>query len=769
MKRFRDKFRHQSNLRGFSLMEVLIGIAIFAIGMLALASLQGALTRSTAEAKVRTTAVNIAERIIEGQRGFALVSTGGFSFSSIVDVPINTLFFDSSMTRNPASGDEVGVIYTVTQDVTDYYYNLASDVDPDANAFTTVAPTGAINADYKTVLVTVAWNDDRNFVIDEGNQTEGNLGGGFVQVSATISNISVGAALKVAEEEDRDIIAPKIVYTPGLNPDIVSLDLGGDKFKESLTPEPKVFRDNLETRFDVVTYSQPAGGDALFLRREEFVAVSCECTLRPKNEANPGKTPTVWAGDEYTAPDLVTKAYGEVIGNVAQSSLCEACCRDHHDGGDNALYDPSRPDTEYADDGDHIHYSKDGGGLVAAAVGDDYVEACKLVRMDGFFRVGQDFRLEGLNTFPEDFLITQDEVQDYSTYVTEEVYIKDDLTTYVPAAMSIGDGYQLNANPPNVETAPRTPSSGDAPANPLTLGYTNLPTSTNAEFQQLRSRSIYIDNLSSDLRLTITCIEGKTTAELVADPSVCDRGEVKLDKTGSFNILEIIPFFEIQTTFLNDWQKETMGGGEFTLTNDVVTTSDVNGPTHSRGFVTKVTTGGRDMVHTIVNRGVIGLTATEQINNIDYVLPTGSGWPPGDIEVIIGADLTGPSGRTITGTLRSEVGGLKAANITITATNAICNYIKSSGVFTCFIPSSTNTPKITLSGIDKPPKTIFLCSSHQYGSPIELPVKNPNVAGSTKEVDLTNAQPVPGNPDGSVYNLWMTEDTCPVAPVTGLP
>ena len=73
MKEFRDQFHHQAMQRGFTLMEVLIGIAIFAIGMLALASLQGALTRSTAEAKVSTTAVDIAEQIIEGQRGFAQV------------------------------------------------------------------------------------------------------------------------------------------------------------------------------------------------------------------------------------------------------------------------------------------------------------------------------------------------------------------------------------------------------------------------------------------------------------------------------------------------------------------------------------------------------------------------------------------------------------------------------------------------------------------------------------------------------------------------
>lgn len=103
MKILRDKFRHRDSQRGFSLMEVLIGIAIFAIGMLALASLQGALTRSTAEAKVRTTAVNIAEQMIEGQRGFAAVLTGGaFSFEDIVDVTSGSpIIFDSEMTRNP--------------------------------------------------------------------------------------------------------------------------------------------------------------------------------------------------------------------------------------------------------------------------------------------------------------------------------------------------------------------------------------------------------------------------------------------------------------------------------------------------------------------------------------------------------------------------------------------------------------------------------------------------------------------------------------------
>ena len=176
------------NLRqhGFSLLEVLIGIAIFTIGMLALASLQGALTRSTVEAKVRSTAVNIAEQIIETQRGFSQVSSadGVVAYNDITDITSDSpLIFDSTMTRDP--DNPVGVIFTVTQEVTDYYYNLVGD------SFTTTQPADINNSVYKTVSVSVSWNDDRNFVIDEGKETSDNLGGGQLVVAATISALSV--------------------------------------------------------------------------------------------------------------------------------------------------------------------------------------------------------------------------------------------------------------------------------------------------------------------------------------------------------------------------------------------------------------------------------------------------------------------------------------------------------------------------------------------------------------------------------------------------
>ena len=65
----------KANSRGFSLVEVLVGILIFALGMMALAQLQGNLAKNSTDSNARTVAINIAEEVIESARKFSQITS----------------------------------------------------------------------------------------------------------------------------------------------------------------------------------------------------------------------------------------------------------------------------------------------------------------------------------------------------------------------------------------------------------------------------------------------------------------------------------------------------------------------------------------------------------------------------------------------------------------------------------------------------------------------------------------------------------------------
>ena len=737
-----NKFKISIHQTGFSLMEVLVGIAIFVIGMLALASMQGALTRSTVEAKVRTEAVNIAEETIEAQRGFNQVaSTGGtFAYGDIVDGT-------QSVTRN-------NVTYTVTRDVTDLYYDLLTDT------FTATVPTGATTSDYKTVEVTVAWADDRNFVVNEGSErTSASLGGGEIRVTGTIASVSVAAAGKVMAASRRTLEAPPVDYNPGQRPEIISLALGDDKFKESLLPEPDVIRSEslVETRFDVITYSQTNAG-AIFLRREEFMTVSCDCEINapPGDADSGGRRPVVWAGDEYVRGQFVDKPYG-LSANLQQSQFCDECCRDHHDGGshpddhgDTAVNKvaPFKSSTEYNSSGtfrgDHKHWNRSrSGALVEVANdGDLYIEACRLVRQDGYFRVAQDFRQEDLNIFPIDYLDDSAEIGVYSDYATgaASAYAAATYPDYEVTPPCL-DGASCVANPP-MQSAYDAPIATDAAGYPTQMpSWTTLPVGS-ATTQQLRSRGLYLDYLSYDLRqVLLNCVVGTN----VADDSACSNGDVVLDKTGSVNPLELIPFFDVQMTYLNRWNESPIMV-PVEATNEAL--ADHN--THSRGVISKSVDGAMSTVMAKGRRGNLGFTDTQPIDNSFDSYLSGAAmmvWTGG------GTADTGTD-RRVGGGFTESIATLQSSAIEVEGQNgALCDRTPSG--FICKIGSDVLNGRVKIYGYGKDNNDRWACMSPNW-----LPLNSQVINGSNGHIVYELNTLVDPQPEGLDFNVNVQDTAC---------
>jgi type II secretory pathway pseudopilin PulG len=568
-------------MSGFTLLEVVLAIAVFAFGLLALIELQTGLARSSADANTRTVAVNLAEEYLEDARGFTQISA--------VDGN-KRLEYDEILTEGPddvqvGEDSAFGVIYKRNIIVDEYYWDAATE------SFSAEAPVGIVNSDYKTIDIVVMWRD-----IDgaEGETWEdhdsidfGNFGGGIRIVESVPSAPSVLGALVAASREV--VGGPQVVYNPGEQPEIIriTLDGAGGKFKESTTPMPDVIRnETVETWFDVVTYSQAAADvDAIFLRREEFVAITCECELETNPAvANYGRKPTLWNGVDYTEGEKAAKPIGIPVGPEAQQSMfCGVCCGDHHDGAGGGAEDVYRMEN-VGGDADHPHHTRGADGEVIetpVADGEEYLEACRLIRKDGFMRVTQDANQNALIGFPEGYLDFDEGVAGYSAYVTEsagEYYTTGQVSFPQP-------------NPPDVESTHEFPAR-------TALDATTLPTLWVTNSQQMRARAVYTDYLTAAAQSVIDeCFPLEARTEDCPAPNTTTE-------------FEIYPFFDLQMTWLARWNNISMND-LVSVTNEPIETAN----THSRGFLELTSDGaGQSEIAIDSHKDNLGLTATGPID-----------------------------------------------------------------------------------------------------------------------------------------------------------
>jgi type IV pilus modification protein PilV len=409
--------RFNTRATGFSLIEVLVAVVILSIGLLALASLQLSMIRSSSATKAQTIAAALAKERIEQIRAFRSLD----AYRQWTTPAAGTV----ESINDDGTGNLGGLQFTRTTKIKRYVYDKAATVakfvelttaqntltDTAISALNNVdgvtSPQYVLTKDFKRIAVDVTWTGSMNEplrvsmedILDSLDPTE----------SASILGL-VGASSGARKIEEK-------ISDPALDAMVIPIAVGGGSESAASNPKPVVTtgHDTVETRFDVFTYNAVSGGTANAQQKVETSVVSCSCsTASPlPGSSVRGYRPTYWDGSRYAIPSLVDtsgagsyspKAKADPAYVNKQSSLCTACCRDHYDqnGVKGAAFSPKLA-TKDVDDmitaTTHNHYLANSSGTAWTALtsGGSYSEACRVIRVEGFWRVAADLNNDYFN------------------------------------------------------------------------------------------------------------------------------------------------------------------------------------------------------------------------------------------------------------------------------------------------------------------------------------------------------------------------------------
>ncbi len=640
---------------GIGLIEVLVTILLLAVGLLGMSKIHGLLIRDGGTANNRALAISLAQQKLDDLRSFKWIDparssgqncdSGVFCYSEIAN-NLGGLEEDAGTLKLPSGDVTVGpTTFNRTWTVT-----------------TNTAP------DFKVVTVTVTWTDPNGAASEVLTST----------VAAEDPNVTAFGAAGLGGGGD----GPKASYTAQGTPDVVpvQIDTAGAS-RETSKPLPDVSSKALSVATQFASVNYDSSGQQT---QEDFKTVSCRCQYAAEANANPAAYYTYTSGSlvvKYPSSPSVNKWTGSAITSQgdSQDPLCDACCKDHHDSQvpgvttpTTALFDPDRPDTDYHTGGDHKHYyfsnaASPNLGLVevAQSSGNNYLEACRFLRVDGIYRIMQDWRLSAVTVLPQDnYLQVADKLTAYQSYI--EGVVKGQAKTDGGADTSLG-------------------------AAPTDRDLTNL----SAGYRQLLARGIYVDRVYS-----------------ASQPRTKDDAYY----TGVINEtigINSIPFNEVNVTLLANWFSSNTSVA--TVANDDIlditaASSDYYG-VYNRGRVNVLSGSGNNSDITAYmlpsNSGLTaGATRATYSSTVDY--PTGTiaysseiGIDPNDhgtaqrkSSTINIARAGGSTTRTVSGTIRkgNYSADLTSGTLTIGATGVTCSIDAPTGnttSFSCLVDSFT--------------------------------------------------------------------------------
>jgi Tfp pilus assembly protein PilV len=567
----------QAVARGFSLIEAMIAVVVLSFGLLALAVLQSSLFRAGAEAKARSNAMSIAQGALEAARSFAFTQpptasytadTGFTTYTALATEPLDTT----------VSG---GITYTGCRQVVRYVYDPASGQFVAANTvdYSATASGGTITVEcsesvtnatvfdparpeFKQVSIAVAWSGDAGEVKT-------------IQITDTVSSVSPSDSVMVLKSPTAGIPGPSIHITPPSGTGVVPIAIGTNESGEDIAaassnPKPEQFVDDMSavTNFTVQTFTGNRDSDSVLLNRQQQVSVaSCICskTGETSSASNLAYGPTIWNGKQlaYTEPQaIIGKPVAAAIISSSDSEIttvCTTCCRDHHDAPkakQPVSFDPYRPDAlRNGAGGDHLHYGYRKSGstynldtrlLAGAETNNEYVEACRLVRVNGRFRVTVDSWMNYLSVIPMNKGVPPTGFQNPSFVDVYSNFVSDYITEVMGARPSNYPATPLPSPSPALRVTNTTyyntiERPGDGTGTDGTIKIDEAI--SDADRRQLVDFGLYVDYLSKDTIEAYTCaINNDNTGD-------CEG-------YGNRNPLEFIPFYAVNVANLGYWRSE---------------------------------------------------------------------------------------------------------------------------------------------------------------------------------------------------------------------
>ncbi|WP_108652181.1 prepilin-type N-terminal cleavage/methylation domain-containing protein [Dongshaea marina] len=298
---------------------------------------------------------------------------------------------------------------------------------------------------------------------------------------------------------------PRVSYIPELIPDVMGVVINSIGIKrETQKPSPIVYKEGrgVLVKFETISFDTKQ----LRTHLQEQVTLSCDCSIQSAGSA-------LLPATSYYHMDAViwrvgeTASKGRGVPDSHQPSLCSKCCLNHFDGVGNSFdnyYHQARKSHM------HFHYS-DRSYSPANSIGDNYEEACRFQRIGGYYQPMPDWNLIALVAVGPDFLLNTENRELYESYISYAV------KAYAKAQI------QAQATPSVLETFVPTPFAEWLKARGGTTEITVAPGT-----YQLIARGIYADFME-------------------------DSYLNELDLVNDADVLQKLPFYELNLTLLGDW------------------------------------------------------------------------------------------------------------------------------------------------------------------------------------------------------------------------